>query len=472
MMENADANITPFYNIPKQGFLPPLPNDQNKRQFRPSGNELRSLTQSAVCRNRRAVSSVGSDSQDGSKPEDDANEHTVAGNSRRICELVKLGEEIMENKLTEMNVRLSPQLVLKVIRNTSKHANSALRFFTWAKSQPQYSHNSAAYNEIINIAGGSGDFEAVGSLIEEMVAKGYSLMERAFSFTLSCRSIRRVTENLVNIFGKLERLARLTAFYSLLCFLHRQKFLAIANWVLQQMADRGQYLSVSYFNALIAARCLRRQILEAKMLLDEMKKYGCEPNTNSYNYLIGTLCKMGKIADVCQLLDLMEKSGHQPDPITYEILICHACKSNEIYGALEFLNKMIAEGLRPRFSTYAAFIKGYFRTKQFEEAYSFLVETSKKDPSADSMNYMLLASLFQKSEMMIEAQSVLLKMIEKGLIPKFSLCKKVSTSLSQNGKQEMAQELQCKFAEIRNTLRKSTPSGKSMSKSSPTDDST
>lgn len=363
----------------------------------------------------------------------------------------------MENKLTDMNVRLSPQLVIEVIRNTSTDANSALRFFTWAKSQPQYRHNSAAYNEIVNVAGASGDFKAIGSLLKEMVAKGYSLMERAFSFMLSCRSIRSVTENLVNAFSNLERLARSIAFHCLLSFLHKQNFVAIANWVLQQMVDRGQSLSVSYFNALIAAKCLRRRISEAKILLDEMKIYGCEPNTNSYNYLIGILCKVGKIADVCQLLDLMERSGHKPDTITYEILICHACKSNEIHGGLEFLNKMIAEGLRPRFSTYAAFIKGYFRTKQFEEAYSFLVETSKKDPSADSMNYMLLASLFEKSDMMLEAQRVLLKMIEKGLIPKFSLCGKVSTSLSQNGKQEMAQELQCKFTEIRNALRKSTP---------------
>ncbi|KAH9314020.1 hypothetical protein KI387_022647 [Taxus chinensis] len=401
------------------------------------------------CPGIRAFTSVGSSFKD------DAKDCCVADNVRRICKLVKLGEETMEEKLTEMNFRPSPQLVVDVLRNTSGHADSTLRFFAWAKSQPQYNHSSVVYNEIVNIAGANGDFEAVGSLVEEMTAKGHYLTERSFSFMLSSPSIRSVTEGLVDTFSKLEYSVRMAAFHSLVSFLHRQSFFGIANWVLKQMVARGKTLNVSYYNALLAARCRRGRYLEAKRLLDEMKKFGCQPNTNSYNYLLGALCKAGKIADVCQLLDMMEKSGHRPDPITYEILIFLACKTNEMNGALEFLNKMITDGLTPRFSTYAAFIKGYFHTKQFEEAYNFVDETSKKDPSADSMNYMLLANLFENSGMILEAQSVLLKMIEKGLIPKFSLCRKVTQNLFQNGKQDMAQGLEYKFNEIRNTINKS-----------------
>ncbi|GLJ37064.1 hypothetical protein SUGI_0750990 [Cryptomeria japonica] len=98
MMENADANITPFYNIPKQGFFPPLPTDQNVSNLHiiysrakllycqqqyisiPAEKTVSPIGKWAPQLNTKAVSSVGSDSQDGSKPEDDANEHTVAGN--------------------------------------------------------------------------------------------------------------------------------------------------------------------------------------------------------------------------------------------------------------------------------------------------------------------------------------------------------------------------------------------------------
>lgn len=404
---------------------------------------------------------VGFPVEEGTKnlePGSDATLYDGFDSFRRICEIAKTAEENMEAKLTQMNVKLSPQLVIDVLRHISNHADSALRFFTWAKCQPGYSHSAAVYNEMINIDGGNGGFQVMDSLIEEMLAKGHSLTDRAFSFMLSSPSIKSIVEKLLDTFSKMEYPARKAAYHSLLSVLYRDKKLfGVAMSVLQEMTRRGQPLSISYYNALIAAKCRSGQLLEARGLLIEMKKSGCEPDTNSYNYLLGTLCKMGKITDACQLLDVMEKSGHRSDPITYEILIFRACKTGKMDGAFEFLNKMIKDGLKPRYSTYAAFIKGYFNMRQFEEAYNFIVETSKKDPSADSMNYTLLASLFEKSGMMLEARSVLLKMIERSLIPKFSLCRKVTSSLFQSGKQDLAQELQRKLTETTNILNRKKP---------------
>lgn len=387
----------------------------------------------------------------------DSSQYDGSDSFSRICKIVKTADENMEAKLTQMNVKLSPQLVIDVLRHMSDHADSALRFFTWAKYQPGYSHSSAVYNEMINIEGGKGGFHVMGSLIEEMPAKGHSLTDKAFSFMLSSPSIKSIVENLLDTFSKMAYPGRKVAYQSLMSVLYREKLFGVAILVSQEMARRGKPLTKSYYNALISAKCRNGQLLEARGLLIEMKRSGCEPDTNSYNYLLGTLCKMGKITDACQLLDVMEKSGHRPDPITYEILISYACKTGKMDGASEFLNKMIKDGLRPRYSTYAAFIKGYFNTRQFEEAYNFIVETSTKDPSADSMNYTLLASLFEKSGMMLEARSVLLKMMKRSLIPKFSLCRKVTRSLFQSGKKDMARELQCKLTEIKNILNQKKP---------------
>lgn len=376
-------------------------------------------------------------------------------NARRICDLIEIGDENMEDNLNKMNARLSPELIVGVLRNTSGHAHSALRFFTWAKSKPGYKHSSAAYNEMINIAGASGDFESMGCLIEEMIANRHSLTRRAFLFLISNPSVKNIVEGLVDRFSRLGYSARMSAFQSLVFFLCKENIAEIGTRVfLQGMIDRGQHLNLSCYNALLAARCRAGDLIGAKRLLDEIKESSCKPNISSYNYLLGTFFKKGKIDDACELLERMEKSGQRPDRITYEILICHACQTGRIDGALEILNKMIEDGLRPRYSTYAAFIKGYFYENLFEESYDFIVETSKKDPSANSMNYMLLASLFFKSGMIIEAQKILLKMIEKGLVPKFSMCRRAIRSLFQNGKQDMAQELKSKSDDIKNTINK------------------
>lgn len=399
--------------------------------------------------------SVGFPAEEGTKNLElgsDAPQCDGSDNFRKICKIVKTAEENIEVNLAQMNVKLSPQLVIDVLRHISDHPDSALRFFTWAKEQPGYSHNAAVYNEIINIEGVNGGFEVMGFLIEEMREKGHSLTDKAFSFMLSSPSIKSIVEKLLDTFSKMEYPGRKVAYHCLLSVLYREKLFGVAMSVLQDMTRRGKPPSISYYNALIASKCQNGQLLEARGLLNEMKRSGREPDTSSYNYLLGTLCKMGKITDACQLLDVMEKSGHRSDPITYEILITCACKAGKTDGALEFLNKMIKDGLRPRYSTYAAFIKGYFNTRQFEEAYNFMVETSKKDPSADSMNYTLLASLFEKSGMMLEARGVLLKMIERSLIPKFSLCRKVINGLFQSGKHDLAQELQCKLTEATNIL--------------------
>eukprot|EP01018_Ginkgo_biloba_P036922 Gb_03488 [translate_table: standard] len=383
--------------------------------------------------------------------DDDAKDYNVPNDFRRICKLLKMAEENMENKLTAMSAKLSPELVRDVLTHSSDHADSALRFFTWAKNQPGYSHSSAVYNEMVNIAGSNRAFQAMGSLIEEMTTKGHSLTGRAFSFVVSNPSMRTTVKELLRTLGKMEDPGRKSAFQGLLSALSKENCLEVAMEVLQEMTHKGQFPTVSYYNDLIAAKCRNGQLFEAKDLLNEMIKSGCQPNTNSYNYLLGTLCKRGKITDACQLLEAMEKSGHPPDPITYEILIFSACKTGKIDGALDFLNKMLTDGLRPRYSTYSAFIKGYFYARQYEKAYNFVVETSKQDRSADSMNYTLLVSLFEKSGKILEARGLLLEMIEKGLSPKFSLCRKVTRNLIQAGKRDMAQELENKLTKVTNT---------------------
>ena len=108
-------------------------------------------------------------------------------------------------------------------------------------------------------------------------------------------------------------------------------------------------------------------------------------------------------------------SGYQRDAFTYDIMINYACKTRKLGGALQFLDKMKEEGIKPLYGTYAHLLKGILFDRDFEEAYSFLIQQSGTDPNLDSVNYEYLIRICHKVGLEEEARHLFTEMKAKGL---------------------------------------------------------
>ncbi|KAI3888325.1 hypothetical protein MKW92_002373 [Papaver armeniacum] len=213
----------------------------------------------------------------------------------------------------------------------------------------------------------------------------------------------------------------------MLCIL---KAFDLAVFVMEETARR-----TSYYNVLVWAKCRGSEFQEARELFDEMKRFGCYPNSNTYNYLLGSLCKDGRIGEACSLVEVMNELGYMPDAITFEIFIFHACRQDRLDFAMEFLNQMISGGLEPRLTTHAAFIKGYFNSNRFQEAYKYVVDMAVKYKYSGNVNYIVF-----------DARDILVLMIEKGLKPNFPVYVKVSKDLYRAGMSHLAADLKSRFS--------------------------
>ncbi|KAJ6744736.1 REPEAT-CONTAINING PROTEIN putative-RELATED [Salix purpurea] len=116
--------------------------------------------------------------------------------------------------------------------------------------------------------------------------------------------------------------------------------------------------------------------------------------------------------------------------------------------ACHYFDEMVARDLEPRLSTHAVFIKGFFYSEQYEEAYKYVVDSDKKYKCSSCMNYSLLARLHQKRGNLVIAQNILSEMIKKGLRPYFKVYMKVLNCLDKSGRETLATDLQEQFHQL------------------------
>ncbi|KAI3905667.1 hypothetical protein MKW92_014840 [Papaver armeniacum] len=347
-----------------------------------------------------------------------------------------------------MDVNISIDFAREVFRRLNYDGVSGLHFFCWlSETHIDFKRSSVFCSMVIDNQGRVEDYDSMGVLFKDFSRKGICLSENAFAFLADSLedefkggdNVRKIVE-LLNETGGSAGSSGIFYLIKMLCIL---KAFDLAVFVMEETARR-----TSYYNVLVWAKCRGSQFQEARELFGEMRRYGCYPNSNTYNYLLGSLCKDGRIGEACSLVEVMNELGYMPDAITFEIFIFHACRQDRLDFAMEFLNQMISGGLEPRLTTHAAFIKGYFNSNRFQEAYKYVVDMAVKYKYSGNVNYSLLASLHHKKGKLLDARDILVLMIEKGLKPNFPVYVKVSKDLYRAGMSHLAADLKSRFSKL------------------------
>ncbi|KAA8547387.1 hypothetical protein F0562_003749 [Nyssa sinensis] len=366
-----------------------------------------------------------------------------------IIEFIRRGGDDLELKLNSIGASLSVESVSGIFEVLNFERVSGLRLFNWVRDRNQKLYYNANFcSLIIANCGWLDDYETMICLLNDFKSQRICLTEKAFGFLpvlgssedLVMESIRRVIEVLNEVGGSCLG----SGIWALIKMLCRLDLFEMAKFVMGTTKRK-----VSHYNILVLEKCRKCQFEDARDLLEEMRQFGCDPNVRSYNYLLSSLCKNDRTVQACSVLEEMKEKGCPLDALTFEIFIYFSCRLGKLDEANQFFDQMVSRGLEPRLTTHAAFIKGFFRSRQYEEAYKYVADLALKSKRSSNVIYSLLASLHQKEGDLNIARNILIEMMEKGLRPNFSVYMRILKRLDKTGRGYLARDLDRRFRRLR-----------------------
>ncbi|KMT19402.1 hypothetical protein BVRB_1g012510 [Beta vulgaris subsp. vulgaris] len=363
------------------------------------------------------------------------------GDISSIIDVIKGDGNDMESRL-DLIESIHSKSIIQVFHCLNLYKLPALRFFTWWKNAyPSFTRNSHICSLVVSNCGLLGDYANMLELLKDFRNQQICLSEKAFGFLLvssdsmevAKKSITEVIELLTEVGGS----CRNSGIHSLLEMLCSLISFDLAKYVID-ITER----KVSYYNILVKHMCTRGQFKDARNLFEEMRGISCDPDTKTYNYLISSLCKQGSIDQAVSVFEEILGRGCSPNFITFETLIYFACKYGRSDHAIMLYDQMVSCGVKPRLSTHYAFIRGYFRSQQFDEAYRYVVDNASASTCSVQEIYNVLASLHLQDGYLIVAHNLLVEMLQKGLKPKHSIFWRTAKSLRETGKPKFANNLE------------------------------
>ncbi|KAE8649843.1 pentatricopeptide repeat-containing protein At5g65560 [Cucumis sativus] len=364
-----------------------------------------------------------------------------------IINIIRENQEDLESKLDSPNVRLTNVLVGQILEMLNKHKISASRFFNWVSVQScKFPCNSDVYSLLIDNFGRLDDYEGILPVLIEFGLKGIELNHKAFGFLLPLsneHSMKLSVVKLVKLLNEAGGTCRLSGIMALIEMFCSLGSFGMAKFVIEITEKRS-----SFYYIIVREKCKQKDFEGARCTLDEMRQVGCIPDAGILNYLLSSLCKNDKFGEAHNLLEEMLEQNCSPNSLTFEIIICHLCKIGNIESALGYLDMMVAGGLMPRLSTHAAFVKSYFSSQRYEEAYQYAVDSSLKYVTTQNATYSLLATLHEKRGNLVDAQKILSELMDAGLKPHFHVYTRLLKKLQVQGRGDLANDLKRKISNL------------------------
>ncbi|XP_030484211.2 putative pentatricopeptide repeat-containing protein At5g06400, mitochondrial [Cannabis sativa] len=397
-----------------------------------------------------------------------------------ICRILSLSLDwsLIQETLEKSTVKLTPELVVEVLRNCNTNGYAAFQFFSWVGKQADYNHTAETYNMAIKLAGRGKDFRHMKSLFYEMRRKGYAVTSDTWTITIMLYGRIGLTEIALNTFAEMKanncNPTANTYKYLIISLCGRKGRKVIeAIQLFNAMIRDGHIPDKELVESYLACLCEVDKLLEARKCVDSLHKAGFTVAL-SYSLYIRALCRAGKIEEALAMVDemgtdratldqftygsifhgllrkgrveealekmgSMKQAGVNPTVHVYTSLIVHFLKEKHIEKALETLGKMREEGCEPTIVTYSAFIRGYIASGNVCEAWNVFYLLKLKGPSPDFKTYSMFIDCLCKVGKSEEALRLLDEMLSSGIVPSTVNFRTIFYGLNREGKQSLAQ---------------------------------
>ncbi|KAL6991582.1 hypothetical protein U1Q18_009694 [Sarracenia purpurea var. burkii] len=372
----------------------------------------------------------------------------------------------MESSLQLNGIMVSPHLVQQSLIRLKNVSKVALGFFEWAKEQPNYRHDAAAYHLMIDILGKVRQFDVAWQLIVEMDQLDVKPTSTTFGILIRRLVSAGLTRQAVRAFDDMECFVEKEVNSDDFCYLldtlckygyvkaatemfNKRKFrfdpdvklytVLIYGWCkinrpqmgerfFREMADRGIEPNVVTYNVLLNGICRKsslhpedrfeRTIRAADKLFDEMLERGIEPDVTSYSIVLHVYSRAHKPDLSLDKLKLMRSKGICPTVATYTSVVKCLCSCGRIEDAEELVNEMVCNGVSPSAATYNCFFKEYRGRKDAESALKLYRKMKEESPQLPSMHtYNILVGMLVKLNRMENVMEIWDDMKASGVGP-------------------------------------------------------
>ncbi|KAL2329446.1 hypothetical protein Fmac_017027 [Flemingia macrophylla] len=299
----------------------------------------------------------------------------------RVVDIISLSEwgDAVKDGLAKLQIQLSDNLVIRVLKELRSSPLKAYEFFHWAGKQSGYEHNTVTYNAAARVLARSDSTEEFWSVIDEMKSVGHQLDIDTYIKISRILQKNKLMEDAVKLYelmmdGSYKPLVQDCSLLLKSISASDKPNLDLVFRVAKKFESTGNTLSKAIYDGIHRSLTGAGKFEEAEHIVRTMRNSGHEPDNITYSQVVFGLCKMRRFEEASKVLEEMESCGCIPDIKTWTILIQGHCDGNEVDKALLCFYKMIEKGCDPDADLLDVLIEGFFRQKRIEGAYQFLIE--------------------------------------------------------------------------------------------------
>lgn len=319
-----------------------------------------------------------------------------------------------ESSLQLNGIILTTSIVHQILLRLNHSSKVAFAFFQYCNSHhPYYSHDTTAFNIIIDILCKVRQFDVAWQLIIEMDQKGQnSGMNSRPNFTTFYILIRRLisaglTRQAIRAFDEMHMFIDESGSENNDCFsqfrfcflldtLCKYGYAKVATELFNKHKWRTE-LNAKIYTILISGWFKVKKIEMAKRFFEEMLEKGIEANVVTYNVMLNGICRRSSlhpderfervVREAGKIFEEMQERGVEPDVTSYSILLHVYSRAHKPVLALEKLKKMKDSRICPNIATYTSVIKCLSSCGRLEEAELLLDEMVANGVSPTAATY-------------------------------------------------------------------------------------
>ncbi|CAK8562965.1 unnamed protein product [Lathyrus sativus] len=288
-------------------------------------------------------------------------------------------DDKVENELAKVEIQLSDNFVIRVLKEVRSSPLKAYKFFHWVGKQSGYQQNTVTYNAVARVLARMESIEEFWSVLDEMKSVGHELDLDTYIKISRQLQKNRMMEDAVKLYEHMMDSSYKPSVLDCVILLKSisggdKPNLDLVFRVAKKFESGGYTLSKAVYDGIHRSLTSAGRFDEAEKIVETMKNAGYEPDNITYSQIIFGLCKMRRFEEAHKVIEEMQTRDCRPDIKTWTILIQGYCDAGELDNALLSLYKMMEHNGDVDADLLGVLVDGFLTQKRIDGAYKLLLE--------------------------------------------------------------------------------------------------